>query len=736
MIPTNSSGSTNGCDNISSNCVVWQGPDIACIDLCSGDTISDVTFKLATKVCDLITNGVTSNPSLAGLDLTCLNIAGQTPTALVPVLQSMVTQICLNNTTTASKSSTTLPIMALPACLQYNDSLGNPVTQLRLDLFATLIAEQVCTNLSSIAVINSTLTSYNSRLNILEACVLPCSGVVVEKQVIPTCIINVGQLTDVSVLLLALEVRFCSLETAVGLPAAINLAIGQPTIQGSTTTLTTPSVSYSGLSGWNNSPSTLAQSVQNSWVIIDDIYTAIAAIQTNCCPTGCDSVTFAYTTTNLLNVGNGLINGLNFNFTGSSIPNSFNDVSGFSKITITDADGLSVNTTVSVSTLQNDPAGFIFNVPTLNTVGGLSVTVNFGVSDGTSTCQDDQSTVVDGIINCPNVTMGSTTSSGTTVSFTNVYGATAVFVIDILDVTGTLIQQTYTQNNPTANVSHAFTGLVANTIYNARVTLTYGGVTEVCSLTQWNTASAAAACNTGMDVAFIIDYTGSMSSEIGIIQSGIASVISTIVAESGSSDYRLGLALADENTANTTTYSTSVDYVALPAAQKLIVPGNAGNWSFITGVEMFQTNNSASFQTQLAKINTGAPTPGWPLGTGAPGGPEPTDLTLSYIVSPLALLNTFRPNVANYALIYTDALPGGTSGVYDLNTVASMNSLLIACNTAGIKVFVFGAGVDISSSITGTTLFPWREFASATGGIYSSSYDSATVAASIVNGCA
>ena len=93
MIPTNSSASTNGCDNISSNCVIWQGPDIACIDLCNGDTISDVTAKLATKVCDIITNGVTANPSLAGLDIDCLNVPGVTPTTLVPVLNAMVVQI-------------------------------------------------------------------------------------------------------------------------------------------------------------------------------------------------------------------------------------------------------------------------------------------------------------------------------------------------------------------------------------------------------------------------------------------------------------------------------------------------------------------------------------------------------------------------------------------------------------------------------------------------------------------
>ena len=51
MIPTNSSNTTNGCDSISSNCVIWQGPDISCINLCNGDTISDVTAKLAELVC-------------------------------------------------------------------------------------------------------------------------------------------------------------------------------------------------------------------------------------------------------------------------------------------------------------------------------------------------------------------------------------------------------------------------------------------------------------------------------------------------------------------------------------------------------------------------------------------------------------------------------------------------------------------------------------------------------------
>ena len=152
-----------------------------------------------------------------------------------------------------------------------NDRNGNPVTELRLDEFATLIAQQVCTNLASINVINSTLTSFNSRIDILEACVLPCSGTVAEIQIVPTCVSTVGVLTNVSVVVLALESAFCTLRDAVGTAALINNAIGQSSITGSSVTLSDSAVSYGSIGGWQNPAPTLAQSVQNACIVKDDI---------------------------------------------------------------------------------------------------------------------------------------------------------------------------------------------------------------------------------------------------------------------------------------------------------------------------------------------------------------------------------------------------------------------------------------------------------------------------------
>jgi hypothetical protein len=735
MIPTSSSISTNGCDNISSNCVIWQGPDIACINLCSGDSVSEVVSKLATEVCTLITSGVTANPNLTGLDLTCLNIPGTTPTQIVPVLQAMVVQICAN-TNSKVQPAAGLPIMTLPVCLQYNDAGGNPVTQLPLDQFATRIANQVCLNLSAINIIQSTLTSYNTRLNTLEACVLPCSGAVVEAQVIPTCILP-ATLTNVSVLLLALEARFCALETAVGLPAAILGTIGQTKLTSASAQLTNPGSNYGSIGGWNSTPVNLAQTVQNAWVVIDDMYTAIASIQLNCCPSGCDTVIFRYTTTNSLSSA-GEIQGINFNFQTSSIPAAFNDCAGSTVITITDVDSVAVTSIVNVSTLQNDASGVLINIPTLNTNGDLSVSVAFCATNAVDTCSETQTSVITGVVPCPaGVTATSITQTGVTVGFANLLGTTATYVIDIIDTATTLVVATYTQNNPTATVSHAFTGLTPGTNFSARITVTMNGITQVCpNPTLFSSLTADAPCTNGMDVAFIIDYTASMGDEIDAIKTGAASLVNTIDTSSGSNNYRLSLVTADEKVGTTSnpSYATSTDYLALPAAQRIINTGT-GHRQFITAWEMFQTDNGSSFTTQLNLLNTGSPTAGVPLGSGD-GAPEPTDMALGQIIEASEFTGAFRDDVAKYVIIITDNVPGGSDDVFNDTDVARLNSLQTTALLKGIKIFVLGPGTSIQyTSGAGVVSYPWRDISIATGGNWNVSEDPTTITSEITSGC-
>jgi hypothetical protein len=54
MVPYKSNLSKNTCSPISSNCVIWDGPDIPCLELCTGDTISEVIYKIASEYCIII----------------------------------------------------------------------------------------------------------------------------------------------------------------------------------------------------------------------------------------------------------------------------------------------------------------------------------------------------------------------------------------------------------------------------------------------------------------------------------------------------------------------------------------------------------------------------------------------------------------------------------------------------------------------------------------------------------
>jgi hypothetical protein len=86
------------CGNpVSSNCVTWQGGSVCGIEICNGDTISDIAIKLGNLSC-FIGNSI----DLTKLDLSCIYTpcpSCQSPTNLVDVLQVIVNYLCTIKTT-------------------------------------------------------------------------------------------------------------------------------------------------------------------------------------------------------------------------------------------------------------------------------------------------------------------------------------------------------------------------------------------------------------------------------------------------------------------------------------------------------------------------------------------------------------------------------------------------------------------------------------------------------------
>ena len=189
MIPTNN-GSSAPCNPISSNCVIWQGPDIPCINLCNGDTISEVIAKLAQELCDIIDATCDCNPDLRELKLNCIPPPSQENPDLAQYLNAIIDYVC------AIPTGPDNIIVELPDCLHYDNAQGNPVTALPIDEYALYLANTICDILDAIAIINNQITDIINRLVILEACVLPCDPNPGEPTVTSSCLLpsnNGGQ---------------------------------------------------------------------------------------------------------------------------------------------------------------------------------------------------------------------------------------------------------------------------------------------------------------------------------------------------------------------------------------------------------------------------------------------------------------------------------------------------------------------------------------------------------------
>jgi hypothetical protein len=87
------------CIETSSNCVTWQGPDIPCIGLCEGDSITDVIYKLASEFCDL-----QEMLGIDNFDLSCITIpegsSYGSPTNIEELLGLMIDKLCELQSTT------------------------------------------------------------------------------------------------------------------------------------------------------------------------------------------------------------------------------------------------------------------------------------------------------------------------------------------------------------------------------------------------------------------------------------------------------------------------------------------------------------------------------------------------------------------------------------------------------------------------------------------------------------
>lgn len=481
-LPLEPTNTQRGCTPISSNCVTWQGPDIACINLCKGDSISDVTYKVATELCTLL-----DQLKLMEFNVNCFPPISPAPQNVADIIQFILDQLCIiqNNPpamTPANCATTLACLVPVPECLQYPNPLGDMVVQLSVTDFATLIGNTICGIIDGTVSVNKTLTQHTKEIDSIGQVVFPTGGLVKsikDQLIIPAgdCILSGSTNIPIVDFVEALESEFCLLKTATGNPAAISSAISQQCINLDTLpTLSNSTISMSSLPGWLDAGSVnnMAAAVNNLWLTICDMRSAVQNVVTNCCNTSCDDVQIImdaqFATPNI-----------QLAFTGSA--GTFVDCFAAGMfVTITDAYGVAYTEQVQViPNLGGATQTIDLSTSLLNLYTNYTVELNICASDGDLTCNKFLTVPVRNNDTCPAMTYA-VSPTFINYSFTNPIAGGVTYIIECWNNGLTAVVTTDTIVNPAVGaVTGSLTGLTTATTYKIRIRVIIGSIIKDCN---------------------------------------------------------------------------------------------------------------------------------------------------------------------------------------------------------------------------------------------------------------
>lgn len=281
MNPINSSYSKGCPELLSSGCITWNGPNIPCLGICTGDCLTKVVHLLASKFC-IIYDGL----DLTALDLSCLvanPTVGDDDRTIKYILELILDNQCtlkelIDAIDGSSSSDVTLTLNM--RCLKIFDDFGNEIPQ---NLNATLqsLVNKVCADADRISAVEADIVNIQDQID-----ALPSPITYVEPSIV-TCIDGVTRRTSLTVPIVATAV--CAIRTDLGSTIDVQEATARQCAGlGS---------SLGSISGWKSSPANLAQSFNNLWIAYCNLQQRVTEIETTCCAPSCDSIKVGFLTT-------------------------------------------------------------------------------------------------------------------------------------------------------------------------------------------------------------------------------------------------------------------------------------------------------------------------------------------------------------------------------------------------------------------------------------------------------
>lgn len=276
------SNKPTSCNEVSSTCVTWDGPALsfACmnIEICKGDSINVALYELFKMMCVAL-----EKTDISLIDSTCLFDLPSEPNTLEELLNLIIRKLCDQDVRVISlediENRTYSAI--LPYCLQ-NISDTLTVTKLPLDEYFNKVAFNICLQLDQISNLQDSVAAIQPELANISSEIQGICEPITGLEVTPICS-GPAVPTPIDTALEALEAAFCSYKNFTGTPQELKDAIAKdcPNINNLLALSNTGTMSQ--IYGWINNPSTVADSMNNLWLTLCDMRSAIRNTLVGCC---------------------------------------------------------------------------------------------------------------------------------------------------------------------------------------------------------------------------------------------------------------------------------------------------------------------------------------------------------------------------------------------------------------------------------------------------------------------
>ena len=270
------------CEDVSSTCVIWDGPALsfACmnIEICKGDSINIALYELFKMMCQLL-----EKTDISLIDSTCLFDLPSEPDTFEELLNLIIQKLCDQDITVLSLEDVENRTYSanLPYCLQnVNDVLT--VTKLPIDQYFNKVAFSMCEPIAQLDDNLIEIADIQVQIALLDDEITAACAPIAGLEVTPVCSAPAIP-TLINKALEALESAFCSYRNFTGTPDELSKAIALDCPNLNTLSALSNTNTMSDIYGWVNTPTNVAQSMNNLWLTICDIRSAIRNTLIGCC---------------------------------------------------------------------------------------------------------------------------------------------------------------------------------------------------------------------------------------------------------------------------------------------------------------------------------------------------------------------------------------------------------------------------------------------------------------------